>query len=212
MHVGDLRGLPGIRSDNVLKESISDFKGRVTMQFTMKGHRAYAAPALGLMLVTAVFASACSSGSSSSSSSASSPATAASSGPSSSAPAASGSSSGAVSQITANWNKFFASSTPTSEREQLLENGTQFAPALSALGSIPVSSKVDSVTVNSATTATVKYDLTALGQTVASGQSGSAVLQDGTWKVGDNVLCGLLTEGKAAGMVSSVPSVCSSAS
>jgi hypothetical protein len=66
--------------------------------------------------------------------------------------------------------------------------------------------------VNSATMATVKYDLTALGQTVASGQSGSAVLQDGTWKVGDNVLCGLLTEGKAAGMVSSVPSVCSSAS
>ena len=185
------------------------------MQFTMKGHRAYAAPALGLMLVTAVFASACSS--TSSSSSASSPATAASSSPSSSAPAAaasaaSGNSSPAVAQITANWNKFFASSTPTSEREQLLENGPQFAPALTALGSIPVASKVDSVTVNSATMATVKYDLTALGQTVASGQSGSSVLQDGTWKVGDDVLCGLLTEGKAAGMVSSVPSVCSSAS
>lgn len=188
------------------------------MQFTMKEHRAYAAPALGLILVTAI--AACSSSSSSSSSSASSPATAAttaSSGAASSAPAATGStasgnSSATVSQITTNWNKFFTSSTPTSEREQLLENGTQFAPALSALGSIPVSSKVVSVTVNSATTATVKYDLTAMGQTVASGVSGTAVLQNGTWKVGDNVLCGLLTEGKAAGIVSSVPSVCSSAS
>ena len=182
------------------------------MQFTMKGHRAYAAPALGLILVTAI--SACSSSSSSSSSSASSPATATASGNSaSSAPAtAGGSSSGTTSQITTNWNKFFSSSTPTSEREQLLENGAQFAPALTALGSIPVSSKVDSVTMSSATKATVKYNLTALGQTVASGVSGSAVLQNGTWKVGDDVLCGLLTEGKAAGMVSAVPSVCSSAS
>jgi len=41
----------------------------------------------------------------------------------------------------------------------------------------------------------VKYDITAAGQSVASGQSGTAVLQNGTWKVGDDVFCGLLKQG-----------------
>jgi hypothetical protein len=71
---------------------------------------------------------------------------------------------------------------------------------------------VDSVTVDSATKATVKYDLTAAGATVATGATGSSVLQDGTWKVGDDVFCGLLTEAKAAGMSVPVPSACSSVS
>jgi hypothetical protein len=30
---------------------------------------------------------------------------------------------------------------------------------------------------------------------VAKGATGTAVLQDGTWKVGDDVFCGLLKEG-----------------
>jgi hypothetical protein len=55
----------------------------------------------------------------------------------------------------------------------------------------------------------VKYDLTAVGATVASGASGSSVLQDGTWKVGDDVFCGLLTEAKSAGITVPVPSACS---
>jgi hypothetical protein len=71
---------------------------------------------------------------------------------------------------------------------------------------------VDSVTLDSATKATVKYDLSAVGATVASGASGSSVLQDGTWKVGDDVFCSLLTEAKAAGITVPVPSACSSAS
>jgi hypothetical protein len=75
-----------------------------------------------------------------------------------------------------------------------------------------VSSTVDSVTLNSATKATVKYDLTAMGQAVAKGQNGTAVLQNGTWKVGDEVFCGLLTEAKSAGVITAVPAACSSAS
>jgi hypothetical protein len=75
-----------------------------------------------------------------------------------------------------------------------------------------VSSKVDAVTLDSATKATVKYDLTAAGSTVASGATGSSVLQDGTWKVGDGVFCGLLTQAKAFGMDVPVPSACSSVS
>jgi hypothetical protein len=182
------------------------------MRFTPTARRFYLAPALGLVLVTAM--SACSSGSSSSSASTATTA------PSTSAPAASssvtaGGSSSAVAEITANWNMFFSSSTPNSKRVQLLQNGSQFSSAVSAFASSPlaaaVTSKVDSVALSSATEAKVKYDLSAAGTTVASGASGTAVLQNGTWKVGDDVFCGLLTEAKSAGLTIPVPSACSSA-
>jgi hypothetical protein len=96
-----------------------------------------------------------------------------------------------------------------------LQNGSQFSSAISAFASSPLdgalTSKVDSVTLTSATEATVKYDLTALGATVASGASGTSVLQDGTWKLGDTVFCGLLTQANSAGLTMPVPAVCGSA-
>jgi hypothetical protein len=191
------------------------------MRFNPAARRFYLAPALGLVLVTAM--SACSSGSSSSSSSTAStaPSTAASSSAPASAaassPAASGGSASAVSEITTNWNTFFNSATPNSKRVQLLQNGSQFSAAISSFASSPlaaaVTSKVDSVTLSSSTQAKVKYDLSALGTTVASGASGTSVLQNGTWKVGDDVFCGLLNEAVTAGVMnkSVVPSACSSA-
>jgi len=173
----------------------------------MRFHRIYLLPALGLVLAVAT---ACSSSGSSSSSA---PATT--SAPATSAPAttASAAASGsAVSQITANWEKFFSSSTPNSERVQLLENGSEFTAALAAFSASPlasaVTSKVDSVTVTSATQANVKYDLSAAGTTVASGATGTSVLQDGTWKVGDDVFCGLLKEG-ASILNIKLPAACS---
>jgi hypothetical protein len=186
------------------------------MRSNLTARRIYLAPVFGLVFVTAI--SACSSSSSSSSSSttaASSSASASASAPAtSSSPAASGSSS-AASEITTNWNTFFNSSTPNSKRVQLLENGSEFAAAISAFASSPlasaVTSKVDSVSVTSPTEATVKYDLSALGTTVAKGATGAAVLQDGTWKVGDSVFCGLLSEAKSAGLSIPVPSACNSA-
>ena len=187
------------------------------MRFNPTAHRVYLAPALGLVLVAAI--SACSSGSSSSSSSAAStapstPASSSASAPASSAaPAASGGSSSAVAEITTNWNAFFDSATPNSKRVQLLQNGSQFTSAISAFASSPlaaaVTSKVDSVTLTSATAAKVKYDLSALGTTVASGATGTSVLQDGTWKVGDDVFCSLLSQAKSAGLTVPVPSACS---
>ena len=187
------------------------------MRFNPTAHRAHLAPALGLVLVAAI--SACSSSSSSSSSSAASaaPSTLASSSASApasgAAPAASGGSSSAVAEITTNWNAFFNSATPNSKRVQLLQNGSQFASAISAFASSPlasaVTSKVDSVTLTSATAAKVKYDLSALGTTVASGATGTSVLQDGTWKVGDEVFCSLLSQAKSAGLTVPVPSACS---
>lgn len=186
------------------------------MRFPLVARRIILAPVLGLALALAV--TACSSSSSSSSSStASSPASSASSaapvssGPVSSAPASSSSSgnSAAAAQITTNWEKFFSSSTPNSERVTLLQNGSAFAGAISGLASLVsnLGAKVTNVTLTSATTATVKYDLTSGGTTLLNNQTGTAVLQNGVWKVGDASLCGLiqLVPGGA------VPSACSSA-
>ena len=164
------------------------------MRLPFVARRIILAPALALALALAV--AACSSSSSSSSSSASSPSAPASSAPASSAPASSASgSSAAVAEITANWEKFFNFGTPTSERVALLQNGSAFSSAISALSKIPLASgigaKVTSVTVNSATSATVNYNLVSGSSTLLSGQTGKAVYEDGTWKVGDASLCGL---------------------
>jgi hypothetical protein len=185
------------------------------MRFTMLARRIAGASALGLVL--AMTAAACSSSSSSPSASASS-STAPPSSSAASSPAGSASSSAstlnpaaAVSEITANWEKFFSFSTPTSERVTLLQNGTKFATAIAALSKLPlangIGAKVTKVVVNSPTSATVTYNITAAGSSLLSNQTGTAVYQDGTWKVGDASLCGLfkLVPG------GSVPSACSSA-
>ena len=65
--------------------------------------------------------------------------------------------------------------------------------------------------MTSSTKANVKYDLSAAGTSVASGQTGTAVLQDGTWKVGDEVFCGLLKQG-ASLLNIKIPAACNSAS
>jgi hypothetical protein len=174
-------------------------------------HRFYLAPALGLVFALAITACS-SSGSSSSSTATSAPAATTSAATASSSAAAGGT---AVAQITANWEAFFNPATPNSKRVQLLENGAQFASAINAFSASPlaqsVSSKVDSVSVTSATKANVKYDLTAAGTSVATGQTGTSVLQNGVWKVGDDVFCGLLKQG-ASLLNISVPAACNSAS
>ena len=173
------------------------------MGFTALARRAVLAPALALALAAAV--AACSSSSSSSSSSS---APAASAAASSSAPAATNTS-GAVAQITANWEKFFASSTPVSEKVTLLQNGSVFSGAISGLTSLVsgLGAKVTGVTLNSPTSATVNYNLTAAGSSLLSGQTGTAVYEDGVWKVGDASLCGLLKLVPGG----SEPAACSSA-
>jgi len=173
------------------------------MGFTALARRAVLAPALALALAAAV--AACSSSSSSSSSSS---APAASAAASSSAPAATNTS-GAVAQITANWEKFFASSTPVSEKVTLLQNGSVFSGAISGLTSLVsgLGAKVTGVTLNSPTSATVTYNLTAAGSSLLSGQTGTAVYENGVWKVGDASLCGLLKLVPGG----SEPSACSAA-
>jgi hypothetical protein len=176
------------------------------MRFPLATRRIILAPALCLALALAV--AACSSSSSPSSSSAP-----ASSAPASSAPASSPTgNSAAAAQITANWEKFFDSTTSLSDRVALLQNGSTFSSAISALSKLPLASgigaKVTSVTVNSATSATVTYNIVSGSSTLLTGQKGTAVYQDGTWKVGDASLCGLfkLVPG------GTVPAACNSVS
>jgi len=119
-----------------------------------------------------------------------------------------------VMQITTSWTTFFRSSTPASTRVRLLQNGSEFASAVSAFASSPlaaaVTSKVDSVALSSATQAKVTYDLSVAGETVATRATGTLVLQDGTWKVGDDVFCGLLGQARKAGLTVTVPAACNS--
>jgi hypothetical protein len=166
------------------------------MRFNLLARR-IAAPALGLALAATM--AACSSSSSSSAAPPSSASPASSAAPSSAAPSSpgTGSTADAAAQIKANWEKFFNSSTPLAERVKLLQNGAALESAIKAFSSLPLASgigaKVTNVTVNSATKATVTYDLTSSGgSALLSNQKGTSVYQDGTWKVGTASLCGLL--------------------
>jgi hypothetical protein len=180
------------------------------MRFRLLARR-MAAPALGLALAATV--AACSSSSTSSAAGAPSSA-ASSSAPSSAAPSSpgTGSTADAAAQITANWEKFFAASTPVTEKVKLLQNGAALESAIKTFANFPLASgigaKVTNVTVTSATKAAVTYNLTSSGgSALLSNQKGVAVYQDGTWKVGDQSLCGLfrLIPG------GTVPAACNSA-
>jgi hypothetical protein len=115
----------------------------------------------------------------------------------------------AQADIKANWTKFFAGSTPVATRVSLLEDGPQFASIIQAQHNSSLakaaSAKVISVGMVSSSQALVKYDILADGAVALSNESGVAVLQNGTWKVGVQSFCGLL---KLEG--TKTPAACSS--
>jgi hypothetical protein len=171
------------------------------MRFQLVAPRVILAPLLGLALAAAVVGCS-SSGSSSTTSSSSSPAA--------SATASATATGNAAAQITANWEKFFSASTPTSQRVTLLQDGTAFAAAIGSLTHLVngLGATVTNVTVNSPTSATVTYNLTAGGSSLLKNQTGTAVYENGVWKVGDASMCDLLKLAPGA----SLPAACSSAS
>ena len=177
------------------------------MRFRPLARRFALAAALSVALaLTAAACSSSSSGTAAPPASSSAPATPASSAASGS-PAAGNAA--AVAAITANWEKFFNSSTPVSEKAQLLQNGSTFSTAISGLMSLVsgLGAKVTHVTVDTPTSATVTYNLTTKGSPLLSNQTGKAVYVDGVWKVGDASLCGLLKLVPGG----SLPAACSSA-
>ena len=189
------------------------------LRFHPAARRIFIAPVAGLALAAAI--TACSSSSSSSSSTtptaaATSAATSAASSPvASSTPAGSSSGTGSaatIATIKKNWETFFNGKTPAATKENLVQDGQKFASVInSQAGSAlaqTASASVKSVTVTSPTQATVKYSILVSGTPVLEGQTGTAVYENGIWKVGTGSFCALLTlqnGGKA-------PASCSSAS
>ncbi len=112
----------------------------------------------------------------------------------------------AIQAALTNFNKFFSLSTPMTERQALLQNGSQFAQIMNSEFS-QLSSESPSVVVNSssltdASTLKVDYTVNLNGQPVLQNQSGEMLKLNGTWQVSDSTLCALLSLG------GSVPAVC----
>lgn len=128
----------------------------------------------------------------------------------SSQPSSSGS---AVSQITANWEAFFSPSSSVAKRVSLLQDGPQVQAAVqSLLGSSfasQASAKVTKVTLTSPTQATVIYTILLSGTPELKNQKGTAVYENGTWKVGVSSFCSLAALANG-GKTTGLPAACQS--
>jgi hypothetical protein len=113
--------------------------------------------------------------------------------PAASAPADVGA---AETEIKQNWQRFFDPATSMEDKQTVLENGERMAPVLRAFSGDErggqVQAKVSEVEFTSPTEANVTYDLTLKGATALPNASGTAVEQDGTWKVSAKTLCALV--------------------
>jgi hypothetical protein len=115
----------------------------------------------------------------------------------------------AVADVKRNWTEFFDGSTPAARRISLLENGEKFAELIDALSTSPltkqVKARVSAVKVTEQGTATVTYTLFFGGKSALPSATGTAVLVNGTWKVGVDSFCRLLA------LQGVVPQACPSA-
>lgn len=102
----------------------------------------------------------------------------------------------ATRQVKANWVAFFSPRVTLDQKAKVLENGETLRPLLKAFNGDKrggqTSALVTAVRFNSATQATVTYDLLLNGVPVLPGSKGTAVLQDGLWKVSVKSLCALV--------------------
>jgi hypothetical protein len=111
-----------------------------------------------------------------------------------------GGSSNATDQIKNAYEKFFSSKTSLSDRVALLQNGSQFKSVIQGFASNPLASNtsatVSSVTLHGSNNATVAYVVKFGGSSLPK-QTGTAVRENGTWKVGFASLCKLVALGGA---------------
>jgi hypothetical protein len=116
--------------------------------------------------------------------------------------------------ITTNWTAFFNPKTPVAQRVRLLQDGSTFASVIQAQAgstlAATASAQVTKVTVITTSQAAVTYNILVAGTPALKGQAGTAVYQDGTWKVGVASFCGLLSL-ENAGKTSGLPAACKSA-
>ncbi|MEV5613176.1 hypothetical protein [Streptomyces sp. NPDC052225] len=99
-------------------------------------------------------------------------------------------------EIKKNWKKFFDPSVPMKEKQTVLEDGAKMGQVLKSFSGDKrggqVEATVDTIAFTSATAADVTYALALKGATVLPDAKGTAVEQDGTWKVSVNTLCALV--------------------
>ncbi|MFD5837044.1 hypothetical protein ACFWHV_26330 [Streptomyces collinus] len=112
----------------------------------------------------------------------------------------------AEAEIKQNWQTFFDPKTSTEEKQAVLENGDRMGPVLQAFSGDErggqVQAQVTKIEFTSATGANVTYTLTLKGATVLPDASGSAVEQNGTWKLSAKTLCALV---QMSGNASPIP-------
>ncbi|NGN67336.1 hypothetical protein G5C51_25960 [Streptomyces sp. A7024] len=100
-------------------------------------------------------------------------------------------------EIKENWQKLFDPKTPIKEKPDYLEDGDEMQPLMDQMSNAKelkqVAAKVTKVTFTSPEKAEVKYALTLNGETAVPNTTGTAVLQDGTWKVSKNSICALIS-------------------
>jgi hypothetical protein len=117
----------------------------------------------------------------------------------------------AQSAVAAAWATFFDAKTPTAKRVDLLQDGQQFATVIGAQSgsglAASATAQVTRVVVQSPTQADVTYSILVAGVPALANQTGVAVKQDGTWKVGDASFCGLLSL-ENGGATSGLPPAC----
>ncbi|MEU5523084.1 hypothetical protein ACIQCD_02980 [Streptomyces sp. NPDC093250] len=99
-------------------------------------------------------------------------------------------------EIRQNWEKFFSPETSLEEKKNLLENGDVLSPVLEAFSGDErirqVQAQVTDIAFTSPTEADVSFALTLRGATALPDASGTAVEQDGIWKVSAKSLCALV--------------------
>jgi hypothetical protein len=109
--------------------------------------------------------------------------------------------------ITSAYEEFFSPETSLSDRVGLLQDGPKFRSVVRSFASNPVaknvSATVSSVTLQGADQAKVVFVVKLAGAPLPK-QMGSAVKENGTWKVGDASLCKLIA------LRGSTPSACKS--
>ena len=119
----------------------------------------------------------------------------------------SGDTAAAQAQIKGAYAKFFSGRTSIPDRVAVLQGGSRFEGLVTSFANNPlakeVNVKVSSVTLQGQDKAKVVY-VVKLGGAALPKQTGTAVLQNGTWKVGYASLC------KLVALQGSTPSVCKS--
>ncbi|WP_328668005.1 hypothetical protein [Streptomyces sp. NBC_00328] len=99
-------------------------------------------------------------------------------------------------EIRQNWEKFFDPAVSAKEKQAVLQNGDQMAPLLQGFNGDQrgqqVKADVEKIEFTSPTEADVTYTLTLNGATALPNASGTAVEQNGTWKVSVKTLCALV--------------------